>query len=177
VILTALKKYGMILADNGSAWYISGAPHPNWDNDVLHELDDVVGADFEAVNVSSLIVNPDSGQVQGFTLNATPGFQNIQAGTSTTYLLNVTVAGSFTASVTLTPPSSLPNLQVNLSPGSFTPPGQATLTVTDTHASGPLVPGVWHNLLITGVGGGFTRTATVNLLVGGTRTYLPLILK
>jgi hypothetical protein len=33
VILVALKKYGMILADNGSAWYISGAPHPNWDND------------------------------------------------------------------------------------------------------------------------------------------------
>jgi hypothetical protein len=34
VILRALKKYGMILADNGSAWYLSGAPDPLWDNDV-----------------------------------------------------------------------------------------------------------------------------------------------
>lgn len=61
VILEALKKYGMILADNGSPWYISGVPDERWDNDVLHELDDVVGADFEAVNVSPLMVNPDWG--------------------------------------------------------------------------------------------------------------------
>jgi hypothetical protein len=36
---------------------------------------------------------------------------------------------------------------------------------------------VWHNLLVTAAGGGFTRTAAVGLLVGGTRTYLPVILK
>lgn len=64
VILEALKTYGMILADNGSAWYISGAPDEGWDNDVLHELDVVVGSDFEAVNVSSLLVDADSGQTQ-----------------------------------------------------------------------------------------------------------------
>jgi hypothetical protein len=63
VILTALKKYGMILADNGSAWYISGAPDPRWDNDVLRELASVTGGAFEAVDESSLMVNPDSGQV------------------------------------------------------------------------------------------------------------------
>jgi hypothetical protein len=43
VILTALKRYGMILADNGSSWYISGAPDPNWDNDILSELHQVAG--------------------------------------------------------------------------------------------------------------------------------------
>jgi len=63
VILTALKKYGMILADNGSAWYISGAPDPRWNNDVLRELGSVTGSAFEAVDESSLMVNPDSGQV------------------------------------------------------------------------------------------------------------------
>jgi hypothetical protein len=177
VILVALKKYGMILADNGSAWYISGAPHPNWDNDVLHELDDVVGSDFEAVNVSSLMVNPDSGQVQGFTLSATPSSRAIEAGSSTTYLLNLTVVGDFTATVSLTTGSPPPNLQVSLSPNSLTPPGPVTLILTDTHPSGPLIPGVWHNLLVTAAGGGFTRTAAVGLLVGGTRTYLPVILK
>jgi hypothetical protein len=65
VILRALQTYGMILADNGSAWYVSGVPDERWDNDVLHELHQVEGADFEAVDVSSLMVDPDSGQVQG----------------------------------------------------------------------------------------------------------------
>ena len=38
VILEALKKYGMIVADNGSNWYISGVPDERWDNDDLREL-------------------------------------------------------------------------------------------------------------------------------------------
>ena len=64
MILRALKTYGMILADNGSAWYISGVPDERWDNDVLHELHRVRGSDFEAVDESSLMVDPDSGQVR-----------------------------------------------------------------------------------------------------------------
>jgi hypothetical protein len=52
VILQALKDYGMILADNGSPWYITGAPHANWNDDVLHDLHQVTGADFEAVDTS-----------------------------------------------------------------------------------------------------------------------------
>ncbi len=64
VILNALKKYGMILADNGSDWYISGAPHEGWDNDQLvSELRTVHGSNFEAVDVSSVIVDYDSGEV------------------------------------------------------------------------------------------------------------------
>jgi hypothetical protein len=62
VILTALKQYGMILADNGSAWYLSGAPDPRWDNDVLHELASIAGSNFEAVDISSRQVAPDSGE-------------------------------------------------------------------------------------------------------------------
>lgn len=62
VILQAMKTYGLILADNGSAWYVSGAPDERWDNDVLHELDVVRGSDFQVVDVSSLMINPDSGQ-------------------------------------------------------------------------------------------------------------------
>jgi hypothetical protein len=64
VILQALKVYGMMLADNGSAWYISGVSDDRWDNDVLHELHQVYGSDFQAVDVSSLIIDPDSGQVR-----------------------------------------------------------------------------------------------------------------
>ena len=51
---TALKRYGMILADNGSPWYVSGAPSSGWNNDDLHELRRVRGADFEVVDTSSL---------------------------------------------------------------------------------------------------------------------------
>jgi hypothetical protein len=64
VILQALKRYGMILADNGSPWFISGAPDGGWDDDALHDLHQVHGSDFEAVDVSSLMVDPDSGQVR-----------------------------------------------------------------------------------------------------------------
>jgi len=54
VVLVALKRYGMILADNGSNWYISGAPDPHWSNDDLHSLGRVKGADFEVVDTTSL---------------------------------------------------------------------------------------------------------------------------
>jgi hypothetical protein len=49
VILRALKKYGMFVADNGSDWYVSGAPDPRWDDAELHTLDQVQGHDFEVV--------------------------------------------------------------------------------------------------------------------------------
>ncbi len=54
VVAQALKTYGMILADNGSPWYISGAPNPRWSDDELHQLDALTGRDFEVVDTSSL---------------------------------------------------------------------------------------------------------------------------
>jgi hypothetical protein len=64
VIMRALQKYGMILADNGSPWYLSGVPSEQWDNDMLRELRDIHGDDFEAVWVGATMVDPDSGQTQ-----------------------------------------------------------------------------------------------------------------
>ncbi len=54
IVLTALKRYGMIVADNGSDWYVSGAPSAGWNNDDLHSLGGVKGSNFEVVNTSSL---------------------------------------------------------------------------------------------------------------------------
>jgi hypothetical protein len=63
VILQALRTYGMVLADNGSDLFLSGTPDDRWDNDDLHALQEgISGADFEAVDCSSLMVSPDSGQ-------------------------------------------------------------------------------------------------------------------
>jgi len=64
VILRAMKQYGIIVADNGSDWLISGAPDPRWDNDMLHLLDNLSGDDFEAVDVSGLMIDPDSGRAR-----------------------------------------------------------------------------------------------------------------
>jgi hypothetical protein len=55
VILKALKKYGMILADNGSSWYLNGAPDPRWDDDELHTLGSIKGSDFEVVQMGQII--------------------------------------------------------------------------------------------------------------------------
>jgi hypothetical protein len=64
VILQALKTYGLILADNGSSWYVSGTQDEAWDNDVLSSINKIKGSDFEAVDISSLQVNPDSGEAK-----------------------------------------------------------------------------------------------------------------
>ena len=49
IVLAALKRYGMLVADNGSSWYITGAPDPHWSNEQLHTLGRVKGSDFEVV--------------------------------------------------------------------------------------------------------------------------------
>ena len=49
VILTALKKYGMMVADNGSSWYITGATDPRWNDNDLDQLKNVPGSAFEVV--------------------------------------------------------------------------------------------------------------------------------
>ena len=55
VILRALKKYGMILADNGSNWFISGAPDPRWNDDELNTLKSIKGSDFEVVKMENIV--------------------------------------------------------------------------------------------------------------------------
>jgi hypothetical protein len=63
VILQAMKTYGIVLADNGSNWYVSGAPDERWENDMLHLLDVLTGNDFEAVDTSVLMMDEDSAAV------------------------------------------------------------------------------------------------------------------
>ena len=59
----AMMKYGIILADNGSNWYMSGETNEGWDNNVLHQLDTIQGSDFEVVDTSAMFLNVDSGAV------------------------------------------------------------------------------------------------------------------
>jgi hypothetical protein len=58
VILTAMKEYGMILADNGSPWFFSGSSDIRWDDDQLNDLKSLRGSDFEVVNTSGFVNGP-----------------------------------------------------------------------------------------------------------------------
>lgn len=64
VVAEAMRTHGVIVADNGSPWYLSGAPDPRWDNDALRALAGLRGSDFEAVDASSLMADQNSGRVR-----------------------------------------------------------------------------------------------------------------
>lgn len=55
VILRALKKYGMILADNGLNWYISSAHDPRWNDNTLGEIKTIKGGSFEVVKMGEIV--------------------------------------------------------------------------------------------------------------------------
>ena len=57
-IFQAMKTYGLMLADNGSAWYVTGAPDSRWNDSDLHLLGGITGADFEAVDTSGFVSGP-----------------------------------------------------------------------------------------------------------------------
>ena len=55
IILRALKRYGLIVADNGSSWYITGAPDPRWNDEDLEQIKQVPGSAFEAVRTGPIL--------------------------------------------------------------------------------------------------------------------------
>ena len=85
VILTAMKKYGLIMADNGSSMFISGAPDDRWDNSDLHALGNVKASDFEVVAMNPVYASTNlprgsAPQISSFGASAT----NVLAGTPVT---------------------------------------------------------------------------------------------
>jgi hypothetical protein len=96
VILTALQQYGMIMADNGSNMYISGAPDDRWNNDDLHNLDQVTAADFDVVQMNPIYTqsNLPTGAlpaIASFTASTT----TVSAGANVTLSWSVTGASYF----------------------------------------------------------------------------------
>jgi len=99
VILTALKRYGMIMADNGSAMYLSGAPDDRWDNNDLHNLSEVPASAFEVVQMSPVYsaANIPQGSapiITSFTASAT----TVSAGTQVTLNWQASVASYYVVS-------------------------------------------------------------------------------
>jgi len=96
VILKALQQYGMIMADNGSNMYISGAPDERWNNDDLHNLDQVTASDFEVVQMNPIYAQPNlptgaAPVISSFTATA----NNVIAGTEVTLSWNAVGASYY----------------------------------------------------------------------------------
>jgi hypothetical protein len=100
IILTALKRYGIMLADNGASWFIAGAPDSRWDNTDLHTLTTIAGSNFEAVDTSPLMVDPNSGQARqnSVSVTVTPGGASVRINAQQQF--TATVSGNSNQLVT-----------------------------------------------------------------------------
>jgi hypothetical protein len=74
VVLRAMQRHGMLLADNGSNWYFTGATDPGWNDTMIAELKTIPASQFEGVDESSLMVSPGSAQVRGGVTSG-PGYR------------------------------------------------------------------------------------------------------
>jgi hypothetical protein len=129
VILNAMKQYGLILADNGSAMYISGAPDDRWNNSDLHLLDGATAADFDVIQISPLYTSSNiptgsNPQISSFTASAT----SVSSGTAVTLSWQVSGASYVIVSPTV---GATRGTSVSVSPTATT-----TYTLYATNAYG-----------------------------------------
>ena len=94
VILRAMKKYGIMLADNGSAWFISGKPDARWNDNNLRTFGQLLGSNFEAVDATVLRIDPNSGAAtqSGVTVTVSPSSASVR--TTRTQPFTATVTGA-----------------------------------------------------------------------------------
>jgi len=100
IILTALKRYGMILADNGSAWFISGAPDPRWNNTDLRALRGIQGSNFEAVDSTPLMIDVNSGEARQAFVSVSVSPESAAVEVNTQRQFTATVTGTSNQAVT-----------------------------------------------------------------------------
>jgi len=148
VILRALKKYGMILADNGSAWYLSGEPDSRWNDSNLGLMRNISGSAFEAIDESSLMIDPNSGQAKQSSPSVSVLPASATVTTQATKQFTATVQNSPTQAVTwsvngvVTGNSQFGYIDVNglYSAPSFVP-SPATVTVQAAITATPSILG------------------------------------
>src|SRR5262249_28579543 len=148
VILRCLQRYGMIVADNGSSWYISGAPDSRWNNDNLHMIGGVVGSDFEAVDTSSLMINPNSGQARqtAVLITVSPAITSVAVNVSRQFIASVTNSTNTAVSwsVNGVPGGSTATGTIDAT-GRYTAPATATnVTVEATSVAQPTAHEIAH---------------------------------
>ncbi len=124
---------------------------------------------------------PDLGAYEfeaiGFYLTVVPTAISIPAGGTASYTIEIDPSGGFSNTVDLSVGILPPLVHGIVTPAYVNPPGSATLVLTNTHASGPLTPGLFNTVQISAIGSGYAQTATITLLVGGETRYMPAILR
>ena len=192
VILRAMKKYGVILADNGSAWYISGAPDSRWNDDNLSRLSGVKGSNFEAIDESGLMIDPNSGAAKQSTTTVvsvavspttaalktgqTQAFSASVSGSSNTAVTwsvngiaggnasvgTVSVTGLYTAPATVPSPNTVTVRATSAASASAS--ASAAVTISQVVAAAPTIIAVNPVSVPTGA---FTLTMTGTGFVNG----------
>ena len=128
VVLRAMQRHGLILADNGSNWYFTGTSEPGWDTDLLDELKTITAGTFEAVNTSSLMADPNSGRVA----SGSPATTAPPAPTTTTRPKATTTTrprATTTSRPPTTPTTSPATTTTVAAPTTTAPPTTATMPV------------------------------------------------
>jgi len=111
------------------------------------------------------------------TFSVTPSTQAISPGESATYTIHLEPSSGFT-SVALSATSPSPYLSLNFSPKTVIPPGDSMLTISDSRASGTVVsPAELHTIPIVATGNGATQSSQAQILIGGLKVFLPLVVK
>ena len=114
---------------------------------------------------------------KSFGLRIDTSARAIQPGDSTIATLHLSPGEGGSGPVTLSASITPPGPTLGLSSTTATPPQNITLTMTDQHPAGPLIPGILYTIEITAIGDGQTRTRTMKVLVGGSRIMLPFVVR
>nr|MBA3468556.1 hypothetical protein [Herpetosiphonaceae bacterium] len=195
VILRALKKYGMIIADNGSDWYLSGAPNPGWNDELLgDELREITGDQFEAVDVSGLQVEADSAQVVASAAPQNRKLANrgtVAHNEIVSYAINVVGTGSSVAVADMLP-ADLTFVPGSLSIAPATLPAPTYTPATTTVAWNAALPNSQTAVIVfqasvntsqrraitnsaTISSNSLIRTVSATIVANGLRTWLPAL--
>ncbi|MDQ1517118.1 MAG: hypothetical protein QOE80_2948 [Actinomycetota bacterium] len=131
VVLRAMQRHGLILADNGSNWYFTGTSEPGWDNALLDQLKTIPAGAFEAVDTSSLMADANSGRVASAPSPATTATTARPATPTTTRPKPTT-----TTRPKATTPTSPPTASTVTTTGATPSSSATTATGSDAETTG-----------------------------------------
>jgi Fibronectin type III domain len=157
VVLTAFKKYGLIVADNGSDWFFQGTEDANWDSTIISDLKNVPASQFEAVDESSLMVDPSSAATVPTAPPAAPTAPVALAGEASATVSWTTPAGGAVTGYTVTasPGGATATAAGNATSATvlgLTDATSYTFVVTATNSVGTSPPSATSNSAIPGRG-------------------------
>jgi len=138
VVLRAMQRHGLIVADNGSNWYFTGTSEAGWDTALLDQLKTIPAGAFEAVDASSLMADPDSARVASSSPPATTA--PTVAPTTTTRPKATTITTARPTPPTTTSTTTVPGLESSTTTTTATMESTTTTTTLEVAVPAPGPP-------------------------------------